>query len=163
LLGQQLCTSEKFETRYSILVKEYALTQDAFNYWQILKTNTQQLGSIFDAQPSSPNGNVRNRNNPAEPVLGYVSAGAVQQKRIFIDAAMNLPSSWTPYDPYANCNPNDGQTSVLEGSYYVFYNQSLIPYNPIYDPSGKVTGWTARTRDCLDCRLRGYNHKPSFW
>src|SRR5258708_1654300 len=44
-------TSEKIEMKYSILLREYALTSDAFVFWENLKKNTEQLGSIFDAQP----------------------------------------------------------------------------------------------------------------
>ncbi|MGZ3819548.1 MAG: DUF4249 domain-containing protein, partial [Mucilaginibacter sp.] len=44
--------SGKISFGYSFLLREYALTQDAFNYWQDLKKNTEQLGSVFDAQPT---------------------------------------------------------------------------------------------------------------
>ncbi len=56
--------SYKFSFRYSILVKQYALTADAYNYWRILKTNTEQLGTIFDAQPSELPGNIHCITNP---------------------------------------------------------------------------------------------------
>ena len=82
-LTQVASTSEKIETRYSILVKQYALTSDSYNFWVNLKKNTEQLGSIFDAEPSNINGNIHCVNNPALPVIGYVSVTHVQQKRIF--------------------------------------------------------------------------------
>jgi hypothetical protein len=77
--------SDKFAFRYSILVKQYALTADAYNYWRILKTNTEQLGTIFDAQPSGPPGNIHCITTPSEPVIGYLSVGAVSQVRIYIN------------------------------------------------------------------------------
>lgn len=75
-------SAEKISVKYTILVKQYALTQDAYNYWTLLKKNTEQLGSIFDSQPSASIGNIHNVNNPAEPVIGYISAGTVTSSRI---------------------------------------------------------------------------------
>ncbi|RZL63420.1 MAG: DUF4249 domain-containing protein, partial [Pedobacter sp.] len=60
--------SEKFSERYSILVKQYTLTKEAFEFWQNLKKNTETLGSIFDVQPSQLTGNIRSQDNAKEPV-----------------------------------------------------------------------------------------------
>jgi hypothetical protein len=71
--------------RYSILVKQYALTEDGYHYYQILKKNTESLGSIFDAQPSELTCNFHSLQDPTEIVIGFFSASSVVQKRIFID------------------------------------------------------------------------------
>ncbi|HTH82851.1 MAG TPA: DUF4249 domain-containing protein [Mucilaginibacter sp.] len=156
-------TSEKFLIRYSLLLKEYALTDEAFNFWQLMKTNTENLGNIFDAQPSKPIGNIHNINNYAEPVIGYISAGVVQQKRIFIDRSQ-LPASWVPFDKYLTCNAEAGSTLVPLSNLYAFYNFYFLPYSAVYDQfTGALIGYTGRLRDCIDCRLKGYNHKPVFW
>jgi hypothetical protein len=78
--------SEKLGLRYSIIVNQYAISADAYYYWQNLKKNTEQLGTLFDAQPSQLVGNIHCVTNADEPVLGYVSASPVARKRIFIDA-----------------------------------------------------------------------------
>ena len=52
-------TSEKLEDEYSIQVKQYALTPDAYDFYTNLKKNTESLGSIFDPQPSQINGNIQ--------------------------------------------------------------------------------------------------------
>jgi hypothetical protein len=44
-------TSEKIEMKYSVLVRQYALTSQPYTFWTELRKNTEQLGSIFDAQP----------------------------------------------------------------------------------------------------------------
>jgi hypothetical protein len=38
--------------RYSINVRQYGLTKEAYNYWQIIQKSSQQSGSIFDPQPA---------------------------------------------------------------------------------------------------------------
>src|SRR6185312_10045698 len=41
---------------YSILVRQYSLTADGYNFLSLMQRNTESLGSIFDAQPSNVSG-----------------------------------------------------------------------------------------------------------
>ena len=72
--------SGKISYRYSIRAKQYALSRPAFEYWQLLKKNGKDLGSIFGTQPAEISGNIQCINNPAEPVIGFVSASTVTEK-----------------------------------------------------------------------------------
>jgi hypothetical protein len=169
-------TSEKLEARYSIMVRQYALTPDAFTFWQNLKKNTEQLGSIFDAQPTEISGNIHSLTNPAEPVIGYLSVGAVASKRIFIDNRV-LPA-WKPVTPYDMCTDTALLYKYYEGIQKVLVNQVdlqinyntpgyhfdvLIPINSIVNNQGIILGFTAAERACVDCTLRGTNKQPIFW
>jgi hypothetical protein len=168
-LAQIPSTSEKIETRYSILLRQYALTNDAYNFWLNLKKNTEDLGSIFDAQPSTSVSNIHNINNAAEIVVGYVSACKVQTKRIFI-SSNQLPLTWRPTYPYA-CTFD---TSLFKGPFGV--NQvagTLIPLHapeiPIAgvllpgNPGPIPDGYTGSDSPCVDCSIRGTKIIPSFW
>ena len=154
--------SEKVSVGYSILVKQYALTLDAFNFWQNLKKNTELLGSIFDAQPSQIQGNIHNITDSTEPVFGYVSAGTSQQKRITV-----FYTSWTQgwgsdKSAYNNCF----QDTVLIKDYGLFQGgaPNQIPLSQIFNPPNPVpVGYFGSSRNCADCTLRGTNIKPSFW
>jgi hypothetical protein len=73
---------------YSILVKQYALSREAFEYWTDLAKTTQGTGSLFDPQPSQVTGNIRNKANNKELVFGYFSAAVEQKQRIFIKAQL---------------------------------------------------------------------------
>src|SRR5665213_1162107 len=77
-------SSEKVGDEYSIQVRQYALTTDAYNFYVNLKKNTEQLGSVFDALPSELNGNIHSVTNPSEPVIGYISVGSTSKQRIFV-------------------------------------------------------------------------------
>lgn len=160
-------TSEKVEMEYSIQVHQYALTGDAYTFWQNLKNNTEQLGGIFDAQPSQINGNIHNTNNPAEPVIGYVSACTIQTKRVFISVAQ-LPGAWITTYPY-ECE----QDSILYCKGALCENEVkefLVPLGssqiPVYAiPVGAIfpTGFMASDNDCTDCTIRGATKQPAFW
>jgi hypothetical protein len=161
-------TSEKIELRYSILLKEYALTADAYNYFEQLKTNTEQLGSIFDAQPTQLTGNIHCTTDAALPVIGYITAGTVQQKRVYIDK-QQLPSAWVTTYPY-DCNvdsayyshPKSGNNDVLE--FLVPSDSGEIPLSAFYNPGNtSPAGFLYTDRDCGDCSVRGTLVKPAFW
>jgi hypothetical protein len=152
-------TSEKIETKYSILLRQYALTGDAFTFWQNLKTSTEQLGSIFDAQPSNIKANIHNVNNTAEPVIGYVSACTVQTKRIFISNTQ-LPKSWEAVYPY-NCT-QDSVSSAGDITNLTHLPSFTIPTNPYFHGSA-FAGYLSSSVECVDCTVRGVTKQPAFW
>jgi predicted secreted protein len=173
-------TSEKIETKYSIQVTEVALTKDAYQFWDNLKTNTESLGSIFDAQPSEIAGNINNVADPSEPVIGYIGAGVPQKKRVFISNAQ-LPHIWQPTYPYIcsldtafGCNPhtppptpcfNDTLINLIPltkahlysitDPFFQFTNSSIISMKPL--------GYLYTDPLCADCTLRGSKTTPSYW
>ncbi|MDB4920335.1 DUF4249 domain-containing protein [Mucilaginibacter sp.] len=152
-------TSEKIEVKYSILVHQYALTAQGYKFWENLKKNTEQLGSIFDAEPSQLSGNIHNVANKTEIVIGYISACSVQTKRIFITSEQ-LPETWKPIYPY-DCLID----SLLKNSVQQVLVPGLeIPINGIYSgQSLNPIGYTASDPYCVDCTLRGSKQTPDFW
>lgn len=157
--------SEKIEMRYSIFLKQYALTKEAYQFWENLKKNTEQLGSIFDAQPSQLTGNIHNLKDAAEPVIGYVSVTNIQTKRIFIDNT-EVPNNWRTSYPY-DCgppdtalfvNPKTQRNEVLD----FIINGGAIPVADITQRNNTI-GYTYSSIECTDCRIRGRVQTPSFW
>jgi len=169
--------SPKIANEYSIIVRQYALTADAYSFWINLKKNTEQLGSIFDAQPSQISGNIHSATNPSEPVIGYVSIGSTASQRIFI-TTQQLPAYGPPNEDYP---PNCEAVSYLYNYYapgstipvnqvdeYINYDKGgstapLIPIAPIAQPGGPILGFTAAPAICVDCTLRGTNIQPAYW
>jgi len=147
--------AEKIIARYSILVKQYALTKEAYEHWQILEKNKRQRGTIFDAQPAQLTENIHCITNPDEPVIGWVSASSIEEKRIFI-----RNSSVAPW--------GRGATGVACDVFFINPADAAIYLNdPNNAPAYFVTGGgLAITRPrCVDCRLNGEGEpvKPSFW
>lgn len=163
--------SEKIEKKYSILVKQYALTPDAYAFWLNLQKNTEKLGSIFDVQPSETQSNFHCVTNPNETVVGFLSAGNTSYKRIFITANQLLPS----YSPKYPCdcdldttfmNPKTPQevisTNIFNQSNSLYLAVSGL-FIPPPSPFGGPTALTYSTLLCVDCTLRGTKVPPPFW
>jgi hypothetical protein len=162
-------TSEKLEDRYSILLKQYAMTANGYNYYNLLKQNTEELGSIFDAQPSTLTGNIHCTTNAALPVIGYVTAGTVQQKRIYINNGQ-LPVNFVATYPY-NCGDQDS-AFFSDTRTIPKYQNTVLPLIPLvnaYVPTEAITahnviiGYEYAEHDCADCSIRGATTPPSFW
>lgn len=157
--------SEKLEITYEIYLKQYALTGDAYSFFINMQKNTEQLGSIFDAQPSELQGNIHNINNAAEPVIGWISVTNIQTKTIAIPDQV-VPAGTVINYP-ANCAV-DSALFVNKQGYNDVQNILLTP--PITElPILQITdgpvvlGYTYSSRVCTDCTLRGSKTPPWFW
>jgi hypothetical protein len=148
--------SQKGSERYSVLVKQYALSLEAYQYWQILQKTSQELGTLFDVQPSQLQGNIHSSSNSSEPVIGYISASTVPEKRIFIDHSSL--TDWKEFDGNT-CDILGTVPTVPDILHFYFSDGYYSPY--YFSGSGAVTySWTT----CLDCRTQGGTTvKPSFW
>ena len=166
--------SEKIEMKYSIFVKQYALSSDAYAFWVNLQSNTQKLGSVFDVMPSESPTNYHCVTNPGELVVGYLSVGNVAYKRIFITKDQ-LPLTYKAVYPTA-CeldtafiiNPPKTQSEKSQTDNF-FQHDALYEvvqglYLPPPDPfGGGPTAVSYSTKLCVDCTIRGKTAPPPFW
>ena len=149
---------------YSILVYQWALTDSAYNYAGIMKTNTESLGSIFDVQPSILVGNIHCLTKPTEQVVGYISAGTIQQQRIWIYETQ-VPGWQYSY----SCPNKDTVVPLVQNDSLkarrAFTLGGLIPLDVhVTPPSPFADGWTSNFEFCVDCRMQGgTTAKPSYW
>jgi hypothetical protein len=148
--------SEKISAVYSNLVKQYAISAEAFDFWQNLKRNTEQLGSLFDLQPFTELGNIQCINNPSDKCIGYISFTTLQEKRIFISKTEIYPWNYYPY--YGACfmdtiMPQDLTRFFPPGGPY--FNTLIGTDNGAYLMSSNL---------CVDCRDHGGTTvKPPYW
>jgi hypothetical protein len=164
-------TSERLYTRYSILVQQHALTKEEYAYWELLRKNTESIGSLFDPQPAQLTGNVRCLSNTAAVALGFVGAHSLTEQRIFIRRS-ELPGAWRVPSGYESCVPPDtvflykpmpsDPIAKIQGA---FSGSGYLPIEPLYGSGGnnQVDAYTGKSRDCIDCRTRGSSVKPSYW
>ena len=165
-------SSERLNRRYSILVQQHALTKEEYDYWELLRKNTEAIGGLFDSQPVQLTGNVHCLSNAAETALGFVSAHSMTEKRLFI-ARNELPKTWTAVSGYESCVPPDTvdlypknifkpptPAEIMETA---FGNPRYVPIASFEGTLTGATGFYAKSRDCVDCRTRGSGVKPSYW
>ncbi len=145
--------TDKLKETYSILVKQYSLNEQEFDFWSRMLNLSQNVGGLYDITPMAIPSNIRNENNPEETVLGYFSVSAVSEKRLFIDERfMGLPNFYTycATDTLYGRLPEEG----LNVDFWVIedYGNESPPF------------WVITTyRECADCTTRGTTVKPDFW
>lgn len=162
----------KLYLRYSILVTQYAFTDQTYKYLKDLVSINQNQGSLFDPTPHSLTGNIKNISNKDLPVLGYFMVAGATEKRIFIDRS-ELPKEYRPRSGFEDCyteNPivkweyrnNLRQDRVVDS---LMNNGFTIVIQAMEGGAGRDTliHLTLAKRRCYDSRASGTNIKPDFW
>jgi hypothetical protein len=157
---------ERFTERYSILIKQYALSETEYDFWKNLRESNQELGTLFDKQPANISGNISS--NTGEKALGYFSASGVKEVRLYLDA-VELPL-WLSSRP-----PCSGLDSLLKADYIPASEYEVDLVNRlnageffiafVYAPnSGVPIGSVITPPSCSDCTAKGGDlNKPEFW
>lgn len=153
-------SSNRLVSRYSMLVKQNVLSKDAYEWKEKLKKNTEELGSIFDAQPSETGGNIHSTADPTEQVIGFVECSSQTTKRIFINR-YDLPNVFV-LTGNEDCSM-DSVGLTKDKLSNAFRGGAEWPLSYISKGIVKVA-MTASFVACIDCRTKGgVNVKPSFW
>jgi hypothetical protein len=148
-------SAEELSVRYFIELKQFALSQGAYLFYQHLKKNTEQIGSIFDPQPSAQGGNIHCTSDPNEFAIGWVEVSEEKKAGRFITNREVAP--WHMPD---NCpikiiyNHPDSMRAYLT---------DYIPFKGVTFRGLQIVTFAAAPSVCVDCTLRGTNKKPAFW
>jgi hypothetical protein len=154
-------TTLRLQYRYSILVKQFALTPEEYQYWDNLRKTSERMGSLFDPMPDNIRGNLSCVEAPNEPVMGYIGAGQIAEKRLYINS-LELPIYYG-MESFKDCL--ESRLSFISDPDWLFYIAL-----PAYVPTDKYknafpvdSGIYFSKKKCVDCRLNGTNKKPDFW
>ena len=151
--------SEKLGLRYSIEIWQRPIDQRAYEFWESMRKNSEDIGNIFSPMPSYLETNINRIGGEEGQVIGFVSAGKSDKKRMFIEFAEVRP--WSVRIPdYNLCTMQD---TIRPPQYQLYFtNLDVQPGLPIIS-AGRIIGWSYTSTDCVDCRLRGTTEKPDFW
>jgi len=134
----------RLRERYSLLLEQQSLTDQAYAYWVQIAGRSSNSASLYETQPSSIRGNIYNIHSPSQKVLGCFYATQIQEKRIFVDCRELGFKVKIFY-----CIPDKSITAADLPRFGIYYVDS----GGYWAPS-----------ECFDCTLLGGdNEKPDFW
>lgn len=152
--------------RYSILARQYVISQESFSYYETLSGLSQNSNNVFsEDQPGFLPGNVRSLSNPNENVVGFFDVAAVDERRIFFNYEDFFPNEELPR--YAvGCSlfaPSTiggiGDRDLLN----IIYDDAMRFYD---FNNGQIPGggpFLMVPNECGDCTTLGSNDIPEFW
>ena len=159
--------SKKVSMRYSLLVRQRAISEQEFTYRNLLDKTVNGQSSIFAEIPGAVLGNVHSLNNPAETVLGYFRGQQITEKRVFIDHA-SLPLAYQADPPPEACDvegtcptnvPVNGPSTCIE---IQLLSETNIILTTVEEKNSVV--YYFAKKECGDCRTKGgTTEKPLFW
>ena len=155
-------SSQKLYFGYSILVKQFGLTSESYSYYQLTKTNSNNLGTLFDPIPTQPISNIRCITKPSEPVIGFFNASYMEKRRLYFRRVDITPSN-VAYGPtgYELC---EGYMATLEQLSDALF-EGMIIGDRVFDLiTFELIGYTYGTVECMDCRAKGgVTARPDYW
>lgn len=152
--------------RYSILVQQLSVSQEAFSFYETLK-DFSGSGSIFSQnQPGFINGNVFSLSDPEEKVIGFFTVAAADEKRIFFNFE-DLFEVGETKGKFIDCfvSRPDVSNEALAETLGEELNSGRVKYlGTTIVPGGPNSGpYMVVQAGCVDCTVLGTNIKPEFW
>ncbi|MEO8860803.1 MAG: DUF4249 domain-containing protein [Ginsengibacter sp.] len=150
-------SSVKLSVLYSINVHQYSVSHEAYIFFQNIKKNTENLGSIFDAQPTELQGNIHCVSDPSEIVIGYIDISEETTKRIFI--SNDEVPGWGYGTKCAVVIVDNQRDSILRNGVGLW---PTIPFS-LFPLGGVKQFYATGERSCVDCTVNGSSQRPIFW
>ena len=162
----------RLKRKYRINVKQYSPSDEAYKYHEKLLEITGQNGTIFDEQPFTLRGNVRNVDDPAEIVMGYFLVSGVSTKSITLSGG-ELPFEYRGTDQFAiYCNSRSRDYGVNQNTNFVQLFNRFLPrwgltfVGIIWEVNEmtleeEMVGLQFAPEECTECQ--GTLEKPDDW
>jgi len=147
-------STDRGHYKYSMLIKQYATSREEYEFWNSIKTMTENSGGLYDVTPVSVKGNVTCTTDPDEIVLGFFSVSGVTNRRIFLRSPLVVPDIYRDrcIEEVMFADPR------LPGLGSILFIINL------YDNDEGPDVWELTSNlDCLDCARFASNVKPDYW
>jgi hypothetical protein len=152
-----------FRIKYGMLVRQFALSKKAYDYWETLRVFNETQGTLTDVQPGTITGNMISVTDPSETVLGYFDASAVSEQRVFFEYKNFLSAGYRRPSFRSSCEQNE---PILVKEFNIAkYMLTHDYYLSIWDVVGTSPGadFELFPKACCDCSDMGSTVRPSFW
>lgn len=147
--------------RYSILVRQFSISEETFSYYETLKDFSESESLFTQNQLGLINGNVFSVSDPGEPVVGIFSVAGISSERIFFDFEDIYGGVDFGIDAHVKCEvlyPPTGTAKEREAIGGQLENGSLK-----YLGFEMGVGYRFIKTGCVDCTVFGSNVAPEFW
>lgn len=158
--------------RYSILVRQYIQSLEAYTFYRTMKQLSSSGSSILSQnQPGFFYGNIKCESNPQEKVVGFFEVSSVSSKRIFFNYTDLFPND--PLPPYAadctlrrfgfcfiDTNPDCKGAALLS---IIGSNDLLYAGDFPNTEGGSYQVYMMVPPACGDCTKISSNVIPPFW
>ncbi len=142
--------SSRLAILYSMLVRQLAMNEEAYNYWEQLRINSNNEGGLYEKQPLAIKGNIVNLTNPEKDVLGYFFAASESSERNFFKEVEGITLNYFT-DCFVEGLGRGGWSEYKTNDFPVYY---FFDYGSV-----RILSY-----DCVDCRVAGgKTEKPVFW
>lgn len=145
--------------RYSILVKQFAISEEAYAHFELLKKFSGQGSLLSQTQPGFFNGNIRTDGASNEKVLGFFDVSSVSTKRIFFNYVDFFPNEPLPQYTDSDCNPYHAHFGAFPNIIELL-SKNLVRFYSFNSLSGEIL---VVPRECADCTVMGSPVVPDFW
>ncbi len=145
--------------RYSILVKQFVLSREAYTFYETLRDFSGSESLFSENQPGFFKGNIISKTNSDEKVVGFFDVSGVSEKRIFFEHSDFYPQGPSP-DFVDDCLFDAPRYDVLIDQLRTggirYFSENTNP-QPMEGPYLVVADL------CGDCTVFGSNMVPDFW
>jgi len=143
--------TERLNVKYSILLRQYSMSEEEYYYWENLKKINSEMGGLYDPIPMHTQGNILAENDPMQKVLGFFSVSSVDEERMFIKNDTLIMPGFYDFCIQDTLRTLDGVDGLGTELWVVT------------ETEGPTLYLTTTLYGCVDCTTRGTNVKPSFW
>ncbi len=160
--------SYRIGLRYSILVKQYVLNKNTYDYYTLLDKFSNPDNVFSQIQVGNVPSNIKADIDPDQnKVLGFFEVSSINKKRIFINRNEITNLSYLNYPVPLSCTdrPNpliedrDGSSPLLEllEAGWIYQSPPDVPIPPPGRP------YLLARKICGDCSVLGPVSPPDFW
>ncbi|MEQ9230715.1 MAG: DUF4249 domain-containing protein [Cyclobacteriaceae bacterium] len=153
----------RMKVRYSIEVKQYALSEESYRFWSLISESNAGQGFLFDTQVGTIVGNIRSVSDNSQTVLGFFEVVQEQSVREFFEPRDFADEGYLIADPYiVDCSDEEPIITNVDqiGEFMEENGEDYTLCFFITTPPG--AGF--HLKKCSECTLYADSNKePDFW
>ena len=102
-----------YSNPFSVRVTQYSLSKKAYEYWSNIQEQHENTGSIFDTPPANIRGNIYNKEDKSELVLGYFMASAITRDTLYVPRYSYSKIGRVKFEVEGDCRQVEGASAEI--------------------------------------------------